>query len=181
MDTSQVLDVIGTAFNGVARPDTSLRQFLLTDRKGLAGTITDQEWLEAGRQRSDETWQQIPDAEIEECGVVLAHMQASEFRYYLPAYMHYAVRHSHLDVWKWEIFAMTVSSLRPSMYDAGLRHYAVGHYALFTRSQRQAIVQFLRFVVENAAEILRPDAKEALDRDWTNDVVRDGFRPIENP
>src|SRR6185503_5323688 len=168
MDTSQTLKVIGAAFDGVARPDISLRQFLLTDQKGLAGTVTDQAWLEAGNRRNDSRWQEIPDAEIEECGVVLAHMEAPEFQYYLPAYMRYAVRHLHLDFWKWEILAMTVASLHPSLYPMDVWPHAVAKYSLFTRAQRQAATQFLRFVVESAADIFRPEAKDALERDWTD-------------
>src|SRR5689334_3310809 len=107
MDASAVLALISRAFDGVPRPDLSLRQFRLTDQKGMAGTITDEEWLDAGNRRIDAKWQEIPDAEIEECDVVLAHMQAPEFRYYLPAYMHYAVRHSHLPIWESDILGMT--------------------------------------------------------------------------
>jgi hypothetical protein len=175
METAQVLNLINAAFSGVARPHASLRQFSLTDQKGMAGTITDREWTNAGNMRSDQTWQEIPDREIEECGVVLAHMDAPEFQYYLPAYMRYSIRHADRWSLKWEILAMTVSSLHPSAYPMDVWHAVVAKYSLLTRAQRQAVVQFLGFVVHNAADILRPDARDALEHDWPDDVVRDGF------
>jgi hypothetical protein len=175
MDASDVLKAIQEAFDGVPRSEVSLRQFRLTDLKGMAGTITPDEWAEAGRQRIDTRWQDIPDTEIKECDCVLAHMQASEFQYYLPAYMQHAVRNARLPIWESDILGMTVSALYPSTKDVSLRHYALAQYSLLTRAQRQAIVQFLRFVADNADFVQRPHAQKALERHWTDEVVDDGF------
>ena len=175
MDASDVLQSIREAFDGVPRPETSLRQFRLTDLKGMAGTITREEWVKAGIERSDTNWQDIPDAEIKECDCVLAHMQASEFQYYLPAYMRYAVKNAHLPIWESDILGMTVSALYPSTNDVGLRHYVLAQYSLLTRPQRKAIVKFLRFVAESADFVQRPHAQKALERHWTDKVVEDGF------
>ncbi len=70
-------------------------------------------------------------------------MQAPEFRYYLPAYMQYAVKTAHVPIWESDILGMTVSALYPSTKDLGQRHYLLGQYSLLTRAQRQAIVEFL--------------------------------------
>lgn len=175
MNRSNVLDAIDKAFDGIAKPETSLRQFRLTDLRGMAGTITDEEWMAAGNRRVDQRWQDIPDGEIEECDVVLAHMSAAEFQYYLPAYMRYAVQHSHLPIWESDILGMTVSALYPSTRHMGLRQYSFSQYSLFTREQRWAIVQFLRFVAECADFVQRPDARKAIERHWTEKVVQDGF------
>jgi hypothetical protein len=175
MNTPKVFELIGAAFDGVAKPTISLRQFRLTDQKGMVGTITDEEWRAAGKERVDEDWQEIPDVEIEECDVVLAHMQAAEFQYYLPAYMCYAVRHVHLPMSKSDVIGMTVSALTPSRKNIGLRHYALAQYSMFTRAQREAIVAFLNFVAENAEAVQRPDAKKALGQEWTVTVVQNGF------
>ena len=40
--------IIDAAFDGVPRPATSLRQFWLTDQKGMSATITEEEWRAAG-------------------------------------------------------------------------------------------------------------------------------------
>ena len=175
MEASDVLDAIREAFDGVPRPDTSLRQFRLTDLKGMAGTITDEEWLEAGNHRIDGRWQDVPDAEITECDCVLAHMQASEFQYYLPAYMRYAIKNSHLPLWESDILGLTVSALSPSTKDMPMRYYKRAQFSLLTRAQREVIVKFLRFVAENATFVQRPDALEVLERHWTEKVVQDGF------
>ena len=63
------------AFSDIERPATSLRQFLLTDKFGMSGNITDRAWDEAGRNRVDCKWTDIPDSEIEECDCLLAHLE----------------------------------------------------------------------------------------------------------
>jgi hypothetical protein len=173
MDASEVIELIDRAFNGVPRSSTSLRQFRLTDVQGMKGTISDDEWQAAGLNRQDAKWQDIPDAEIEECDVVLAHMSAADFRYYLPAYMRYAVTRANEPIWRSGILGMTVSSLYTS--HPSLRGYVLSKFSLLTRPQREAIANFLRFVAENAAVVKRADAKRAIDCWWTEKSIRDGF------
>ena len=169
MSASEVIQAIESAFDGVERPDTSLRQFRLTDQKGLSEDISNEEWLNAGQSRIDHTWQEIPESEIEECEVVLAHMQAAEFRYYLPAYMRHAVNHLSDPVWRSDILSMTVSSLFPSRNHPDLYSYSVRQMSLLDQGQRQAVIQFLKFVAENADFVQRPDAQKALERYWLAD------------
>ena len=52
MDTSELIQLIESAFGGVDRPQLSLRQYRLVDQKGLSGEINDLEWEEAGRARN---------------------------------------------------------------------------------------------------------------------------------
>jgi hypothetical protein len=52
----------------------------------MSREITDTEWADAASCRSDSRWQDVLDSEIEACDVLLAHMEASEYQYYLPAY-----------------------------------------------------------------------------------------------
>ncbi|MBC7501385.1 MAG: hypothetical protein H7315_12940 [Herminiimonas sp.] len=113
------------AFTGVARSITSLRQFLLTDRYGMSREITNWEWAQAGKERVDSSWQDIPDSEIQECDCQLAHMQAEDFQYYLPAYMRYAVKHFGRPLWETDIIGSVVFSLSPSPKDPGGYAYKV--------------------------------------------------------
>lgn len=58
MDPNAVIRMIECAFDGVARPDTSLRQFRLTDLFGMSDDITPRAWHIAGKASADRTWQE---------------------------------------------------------------------------------------------------------------------------
>jgi hypothetical protein len=166
MEASEVINIIEGAFDVVARPATSLRQFKLVDRSGLGEEISDSGWAEAGRQRVDAKWQDIPDSEIEYCDVVLAHMGPLEFRYYLPAYMRFAVNHYRLPLWESDILGQTVFCVYPSSKDARTREHVISQLSLLSEEQRLAVIEFLRFVAEHGEDVEKPDAQEALDRYW---------------
>ena len=170
MDADELIREIELAFNGVARPATSLRQFFLTDRYGMSREITRQEWAQAGRDRVDFKWQDIPDSEIHECSCLLAHMQAEDFQYYLPAYMRYAVKHFDKPIWETSILGSVVFSLSPTAKDPGGYAYQVAQFASLDSSQKCGIVQFLYFVSTKAGYVQRPDAVKALERYWSHNV-----------
>jgi len=163
---TDVIRAIERAFDGIGRPKTSLRQFRLTDQKGMSGFISDEEWEDAGKNRIDSKWQDIPDDEIEECHVVLAHMEAEEFRYYLPAYMRYGIKHHTTPLWKSDVLGSTVFAVYPSSRDPHLREYVLSQLSLLNSAQRSSVVQFLQFVADYVEDARRPDAQVALDRYW---------------
>ena len=168
LTTTEVVKVVESAFEGVERASTSLRQYRLTDLKGMSGEITDQEWTEAGRNRLDQVWQDIPDSEIEECGVLLAHMEPESFRYFLPAYLRYSLKHYDLPIWKFDVIGSTVFAVFPSG-ETRFRNYVTDQLSLLDKKQRLAVTEFLRFVANHADEVQRPDARKALDRFWLKD------------
>jgi hypothetical protein len=143
---AEIIACIESAFDGAPRAETSLRQFLLTDGDGMSGDISGRQWEASGRQRVDSIWQEIPDMEIEAGAGLLAHMDAGEFRYYLPAYMRYAV--AHRASWESDVLGMTVSSLCPSEKNLARRAYAIAQYAALDAAQREAVVRFLAFVAQ---------------------------------
>ena len=107
----------------------------------MAGEITDEEWRLAGITRTDARWQDISDLEIEHCDCQLAHMDAEDFRYYLPAYMMYSMERADRPIWQSAVpgsvlFGLTPSKLSPS--------YSRMQYSLLKWRQRAAIVEFLR-------------------------------------
>jgi len=151
--------IIESAFDGVPRPETSLRQFVLTDQKGMAGTITDEEWRIAGITRTDAKWQDISALEIEHCDCQLAHMQSEEFRYYLPAYMIYSLSHAQDSVLESMIPGSVVFGLTPSKNNPS---YSASQYKLLDSPQRKAVTAFLAYMANNANDYDRKDAKRAL-------------------
>jgi hypothetical protein len=163
MDAYELIKKIENVFDGIKKPETSLRQFKLTDEKGMSCEISDQEWDIARKNRVDSIWQQIPDAEIKECDCLLAHMQAEEFQYYLPAYMRYSLNHYEVSIWKDDVIGSTVFSLYPSKQTY---EYNVKQLSLLNTQQRQVCIHFLKFVEENADYIQRPFARKARERYW---------------
>lgn len=151
--------IIESAFDRAPRPEVSLRQFVLTDQKGMAGTITDEEWDLAGILRTDARWQDISALEIEYCDCQLAHMQADEFRYYLPAYMLYSLDHAQDSILDGMIAGAVIFGLTPSEYDAS---YSASQYSLLDRPQRQAVAAFLGYMVNHANDYDRSSASKAL-------------------
>ena len=162
MKADGLISDIERAFTGSRRAETSLRQYLLHDKFGMSREITVAEWTLAGRDRVDSTWQEIPDAEIEECDCLLAHMGADEFLYYLPAYMRYAVRNQG----ETDILGMTVSSLSPSTTNDDLRANAISKYAALNDAQKSVVVRFLEFVSTNLSGEIQRTAAKALNRYW---------------
>ncbi len=160
----ELIKTIEQTFNGVECSSTSLRQFLLTDQFGLSRDITDKEWEQAGKSRIDSMWQDIPDSEIEECNCLLAHMQAEEFKYFLPAYMRYSVKHYKKSIWETDIIGSVVHSLSPSsIYDDV---YRIRQLSLLSEAQIFVVIQFLQFVATSADDVQRPDAVDALEHYW---------------
>jgi len=151
--------IIESAFDGVPRPDISLRQFVLTDQKGMSGTITDEEWRFAGITRTDAKWQDISSLEIEHCDCQLAHMQAEEFRYYLPAYMIYSLDHAQDSILESMIPGSVVFGLTPSRDHPS---YSTSQYSLLNSHQRMAVAAFLTYMANNGNGYDRKDAKSAL-------------------
>ncbi len=145
MDPNAIIRMIDSAFDGVARPDTSLRQFRLTDLFGMSDGMPPRAWHIAGKARVDRTWQEIPDAEIAECGCLLTHMDAKDFQYYLPAYMRFAIAHRGREAAS-DILGATLFALSPAAGGECSRAHALSQLAQLDFSQQVAIRRFLKFV-----------------------------------
>jgi len=186
MDQTKLIKLIENSFDSIERSEISLRQFVLTDKYGMSREITDNEWREAGSDRVDQEWKDIPDSEIEECECQFAHMQAPEFTYFLPAYMRYSVRNHKRPIWETDIIGSTVFSLYPSQKDMNSFWYNKEQLSLISEAQKNTIIRFLEFVEMNAEDLQRPDARIALDRYWLNEEAlnkkfkMDGLQPPFN-
>ena len=75
-------------------------------------------------------------------GRLLAHMQATDFIYYLPAYMRYAIRHVDESIWATDVIGSVVFALSPSKKDPGGYAHQLAQLALLDSGQKRAIVQF---------------------------------------
>ena len=86
-------------------------------------------------------------------------MQAEEFRYYLPAYMIYALDHVQDSVLESMIPGSVVFGLMPSKDHPS---YSASQYRLLNSPQRRAVAAFLTYMANNADDYDRKDAKRAL-------------------
>ena len=165
MTVIELVNQIDKAFDGVEHSAISLRQFVLTDEFGLSRDITDSEWSEAGVNRVDSKWQEIPDAEIEECGCMLAHMDAKEFRYFLPVYIKYTLKNYRESFFGNDMLSEVVFSLYPSTRESNLYAYNIKQLSLLNTNQELAVVSYLKFIT--ASDIYESrDAEIALERYW---------------
>jgi hypothetical protein len=125
----------------------------------MSGTITEEEWRVAGITNTDAAWQDIPDHEIEHCDCQLAHMQGEAFRYYLPAYMVYALGHAQDSIMQSAIPGSVIFGLTPSKC---VPSYSASQYRLLDPRQKEAVAAFLAYMAAHAEDDHREDAKQAL-------------------
>lgn len=93
-------------------------------------------------------------------------MQAEEFKYFLPAYMRYSVKHYQKSIMETDVIGGVVHSLYPSSKYDDLYVYSVRQLSLLNEAQSYVVVQFLRFVSTAADYVQRPDAAKALENYW---------------
>jgi|GEM_PF-1146464 len=87
--SQKLLRRIEAAFRDVKRGNgCTLHQALAIDDRELSGTIES-----AKLKDTDESWQEIPDEKVARLDVALGYLDFEGFRYYLPAYLSFALRY----------------------------------------------------------------------------------------
>ncbi|WP_151869823.1 MULTISPECIES: DUF6714 family protein [Acinetobacter] len=167
MNQEKLIAEIEAAFSDVKRPKKSLRQFKITDEKGMSQEISAEEWNIAGMRCTDKTWQEISDSELEECGCQLAHMQSDEFLYYLPVYMHHSVRYYKRPIWEENFIWCTICSLEDPVqaenYYPGLGKYKQEQFSKLISKHVKVIIAYLKFIATEGDYIDQPDVISTLD------------------
>jgi hypothetical protein len=166
MDATNIIEIIERAFTGLDWSETSMRQFVLTDKFGMTRPITDAEWNQAGRNRVDKTWMEIPDSEIEECDVQLSHMMNNEFVYFLPAYMRYSLKHYPND--REFVLGSTIFSLSAGSKEGELSIFKTSKFDCLNDVQKSAVAEYLRFIAGLDDPIHSEDANAALISYWND-------------
>jgi hypothetical protein len=138
----ELIAEIAAAFDGVSREDgTTLHEAeAIDDRK------SDEECRAARRLDTEQRWQDVPDKDIWACCSALSFLNAKGFRYYLPAFMVYGLRHFEddpngiLHSCEFHLLHEPQKSLRKSEPGSIANKYD------FTEEQCRVIAKFLRFV-----------------------------------
>ena len=134
MNASDLINIISDAFNDVQLDDgTSITQARLLD-----DYINDVQSLALARDIDKEkSWEEVKDTKIEELSDGLPFLDAKGFRYYLPAFMSYALRNPCSEF-------LAVDSAIYNSYDDNLDRFHI-----FNPAQKNAIKVFLQFCIES--------------------------------
>ncbi len=153
-------EAIRVAFNGVRRGTITLHEALVIDNYGST------EQRNAARQIDTErAWQHIPDDQLSDTYSALTHLDPVSWRFYLPAYMIFAVRRglTHPSA----ASERTVFSLRPHPCDPHRRRYAFKRYETLNETQALAVHDFLNVIShQDEHEVEARVAAEALVMYW---------------
>jgi hypothetical protein len=135
---------ISTAFDGVSRKGGTT----LHEAEAMDDWKSPEEQRAARRLDPETRWQEVPDADIYACCSALSFLNEEGFRYYLPAFMVYSLRHwgddwnGILNACEYHLLHEAPKSLRQSD-PANI----AGKYQL-TAAQSKAVARFLRFIID---------------------------------
>jgi len=150
MEAAQVIAVIQAAFDGVPRPERiSLRVARAAD-----DYVPEAEWAAIRTLDTDTRWQDVPDRDLEEYWDVHPFLDGTAFRYYIPAFMVWCIRHNgstDLATAQWTLSALKEPPDR---------------LAFLTRAERNAVAQFLKFAAADWDEFDAPRAAELYRKYW---------------
>ncbi len=151
---------IERAFGDVRRGNgITLHQARVLDDYG-----NEQEQAEARKSDTDTRWQSIPDSWIENLCDTLAFLDPEGFRYYIPAFMIWALKYHDTSA----SFAVDAAVYILCLEDGKLRAWQLERYRLLAKPQAIAIAHFLDYCAHQAHMGNMDDAvaKEALDAHW---------------
>lgn len=149
-----LLDQIHRAFAGVTLDDgTSLNMTEFNDSGGCRP-----DFKEKATQDERDDWAAIPDATLEQFTVTFSFTDLKGFRFYIPAYMSWAIR-NHL--------TSTSIIADQAIYAIDPAHYlfeAIPFWQWFTREQIDAMTAFLEYAAQNDDSLDGTVAKENLSK-----------------
>ena len=144
---------IRKAFRKVRRGRITLHQAEVIDEYGSEG-----EEQEARQKDTEKSWEQIPDQHISSCTTALCYFDPISWRYYIPAYMTWALRRFRVD---WSMSS-----------DATIYQFAHGgayqqeRFDVLDDAQRQVICRFLKYMAGQPGLADAEVAQRALDAYW---------------
>jgi hypothetical protein len=155
-----LLAEIEEAFDGVSREDgmTLHESIAIDDYK------SEEEQRAARLLDTEKRWQDIPDDEIEGRESALSFFDAKGFRYYIPAFMTYALKHWGDD------WGVTLSFCQSRLTRESQKSLRKSEPASIARkfdlnvAQCRAIARFLRFIVDFDVSMAEPANVEAVEK-----------------
>lgn len=159
MDAAEaIIEEIRAAFAGVRRGEISLHEAEVIDEYG-----SDESREMARTQDVENCWEDVPDSHIEECTTALCHVDPESWRYYVPAYMCWALR--HFETSSSIVVDFTIYTFKPSELDDSVLNYQMKRYELLNKAQCKAVCRFLQYMA-NCNRADSDAAKTALVEYW---------------
>jgi len=151
-EPAEIIEMIEAAFDGVPKPE----KITLRVARAADDYVPEEKWPEIRALDSEARWQDVSDKDLEKYSDVDPFLDASGFRYYLPAFMIWCIRHhdTNFDI----LFMLEEEEVSEKLQ-------------LLTREQRGAIAQFLKFVAMACDEAL--DAAKLYELGWKQYDVRE--------
>jgi hypothetical protein len=159
-----IVRVIEAAFAGVPRGRIALHEAEVIDGYGTA-----EERQQARELDPEQDWRDVPGASIEECPDALSYLDPVGWRFYLPAYMRWALQHlkaSHNAAIDHAIYSLDCGESPPSAVERSIERFRT-----LNRAQAQAVHGFLTFASQNDDTCDSVVAQQALDRYWSRATI----------
>ena len=156
-----IITAIEEAFAGVARGAVTLHEAEIIDDYG-----TEAERLHARTYDPEVNWRDVPDSSIQECPAALSFVDPVSWRFYLPAYMRFGLRH---------LRDPRNSAIDHAIYslDGGgtpqRGEFTLERFRTLNEAQARAVRRFLIFASENGDHCDDRVAKDALEAYWDRD------------
>jgi hypothetical protein len=141
---SALIDEITAAFDGVSREDGTT----LHEAEAMDDWKSPEEQRAARRLDREARWQDVPDKDISACCSALSFLNEKGFRYYIPAFMIYSLKHWG-DDWNGVLNSCEYHLLHE--YPKSLRQSdpaSIASKYQFTDAQGEAVAGFLRFIID---------------------------------
>ena len=171
MTTEQIVSEIEQAFGSVTRGGgVTLYETDVLDSCG-----SEKERIKARKKNTEKRWQDVPDQDIEDHQSALCFLDPEGFRYYLPAYMRWSLRHfKSSDSLSSD---STIYALGPSG-NKGVTDWNRARWGVFTQRQCQVILSYLRFMIEQGEDHADSVMAElAINAYWNQFIHRDRDAP----
>jgi hypothetical protein len=137
-----VIEAIREAFADVQSGGITVHEAEVIDSYG-----SDEERKEARQLDTESSWDQVPDQDIEECTKALCYLDPEGWRYYIPAYMTWTLRHFRTS--NSIVSDFTIYTFDPSGSHTGLREYKLARYQMLNDAQSRAVCRFLQYMATN--------------------------------
>ena len=168
-EVKKIIASIHSAFHGVSRGEITLHEAEVIDMYG-----TDEECAVARKIDTDQNWEDIPDAHIEECSCALSYLDPKSWRYYIPRYMEWSLQHFKTN--NSIVSDFTIYTLAPSD-DPTLAEYSMERYRWLTDEQSQVVYRFLHHMAQNGDFADDTVANASIDKYWGAFSVPSGSLP----
>jgi hypothetical protein len=131
----------------------------------MEGVGSEADFQRARAREIHATWRDVPDKVIARCYSALSFLDPEGFRYYLPAYMRFAVRYFD-DPKLWDEPAVDWAIYAFRGYES-FREYKEPLFSIFDEPQARVICRFLRFMANCTNQQADDEAaREALQSYW---------------